>query len=150
MSELTQSGQHPDADQLTAFVEHALPPHEREQTLAHLAACADCRAIVSLSLPPLYESPTSQPEPIRKPWFMGWHLVWPAAAAFAALAFFVIHLHDATAIKSGVPAPTEIATSPASGTSLGLASATSFTNPPPSPKRLQPDRNSLKGTKPQG
>ena len=53
MSDLTQFGQHPDADQLTAFVEHALPPHEREQTLAHLATCEHCRAVVALSLPPL-------------------------------------------------------------------------------------------------
>ena len=29
MSEILQSGLHPDADQLSAFVERALPAHER-------------------------------------------------------------------------------------------------------------------------
>ena len=42
---------HPDADQIGAFVEQALPEHEREQMLDHLAVCAECRAIVALSLP---------------------------------------------------------------------------------------------------
>ncbi len=52
MSELLQAGQHPDADQLNAFVEHTLPAHEQQQTLAHLAVCPACRQIVALSLPP--------------------------------------------------------------------------------------------------
>ena len=51
MSELLQSGQHPDADQLSAFLEHALPAHEQEETLAHLAICPHCRSIVALSMP---------------------------------------------------------------------------------------------------
>jgi Carboxypeptidase regulatory-like domain/Putative zinc-finger len=109
MSELTQSGQHPDADQLSAFVEHALPPHEHEQTLAHLAICPDCRAIVALSLPPLDESPTTHPEPTRRPWLSGWILAWPTAAALAGLAFFIIHLHNAANSK-GSAEPTQIAT----------------------------------------
>src|SRR5947208_2794464 len=111
MSQLTQHGQHPDADQLTAFVEQALPPHEREQTLAHLATCADCRTIVALSLPPLEESPAPQPAPVRRPWFTTWHLAWPTAAAFAALAFVIIHLHNTAPTRNTIAAPTEIATS---------------------------------------
>src|SRR5882757_3248741 len=102
MSDLTQHGQHPDADQLTAFVEQALPPYEREQTLAHLATCAGCRTIVTLSLPSLEESPTLQPKPVHKPWvsrlFSGWHLVWPVAAALAALSFVFIHLHNSAPV----------------------------------------------------
>ena len=57
MSEILQAGQHPDADQLNAFVEHTLPAHEQQQTLAHLAICPACRQIVALSLPPADESP---------------------------------------------------------------------------------------------
>ncbi len=48
MSENFQIG-HPDADQLNAFMENALPAAERERTLAHLAACADCRMVVALA-----------------------------------------------------------------------------------------------------
>jgi hypothetical protein len=67
MSELQQPGQgrggqphdawavHPDADQLSAFVEQALPAHERESVLAHLAVCGDCRETVAMALPPLQE-----------------------------------------------------------------------------------------------
>lgn len=95
MSELLQSGRHPDADQLSAFIEHALPAHEYQQTLAHLADCADCRTIVSLSLPPVDESPVLQAKPVRSSWFSGWNLAWPAAAAvLATLAIFVVHIHN--------------------------------------------------------
>jgi hypothetical protein len=112
MSELIQSGQHPDADQLSAFVEQALPPHEREQTLAHLAVCGDCRAIVALSLPPMDESPAPRPEPARRPWFAGWNLAWPTAtlAALAAVSFFVIHLRNGAAGKGGTTTAAQVAT----------------------------------------
>jgi hypothetical protein len=42
---------HPEADALTAFIEQALPPSEREGVLQHLALCADCRDAVVLALP---------------------------------------------------------------------------------------------------
>ena len=95
MSHILQPGQHPDADQLNAFVEHGLPLHEQQQTLAHLANCAECRAIVYLAQP---ASPgdSTQLRPIaeRKPWFSGWNLAWPAAAALACLIMFTVHLHN--------------------------------------------------------
>jgi hypothetical protein len=92
MSEILQPGQHPDADQLNAFVEHNLPIHEQQETLAHLATCADCRAIVYLAQP----TELVQPRPIatRKPWFSGWNLACPAVAALACLAIFTVHLHN--------------------------------------------------------
>jgi hypothetical protein len=49
MSERLQSGLHLDAEILNAFAEGALPAYEREQALAHLAVCADCREIVFLA-----------------------------------------------------------------------------------------------------
>jgi hypothetical protein len=93
MKPLFQSGQHPDADQLSAFAEHALPPHEQQQTLAHLAECADCRAIVFLAQQPDLAEP-AQPMPVaaRRPWFSGWSLALPAALALAALVLITIHL----------------------------------------------------------
>ncbi|HEY2845778.1 MAG TPA: zf-HC2 domain-containing protein, partial [Bryobacteraceae bacterium] len=44
-------GPHPGADTLTAFAEDALGRPERQQTLAHLAECADCREILYLAQP---------------------------------------------------------------------------------------------------
>jgi hypothetical protein len=109
MSELLQSGQHPDADQLSAFVEHALPPHLQQQTLAHLAVCPDCRTIVALSLPPVEESHEPPLPLVRKPWFRGWNLILPAAAALTAVVV-IIHVHNAATIRSNTT-PTQMAVS---------------------------------------
>src|ERR1700761_7119582 len=111
MSELLQSGHHPDADQLSAFVEHALPRHEQEQMLAHLAICPDCRSIVSLSLPPVEEAPGLHHEPVRKSWFFGGGFVWPAAAALAGLVLFMVHVHNAGVQRKIGVAPTQLAVS---------------------------------------
>ncbi len=89
MSELLQAGQHPDADQLNAFVERALPAHEQRETLAHLALCPHCRQIVALSLPPADESPVLPPEPVRHRWW-AWAGI-PALAAIVLVIFFVRH-----------------------------------------------------------
>ena len=43
---------HPDADLLTAFSERTLTENERQQVMAHLALCADCRHAVALAAPP--------------------------------------------------------------------------------------------------
>ena len=111
MSDFQQSGLHPDADQINAFVEHALPPHEREQTLAHLAVCPDCRLVVSLSLPPVDESAFPQPEPVHRPWFLGWNLAWPVVAALAALIPLILYIHRTETTRSRTAAPAELATS---------------------------------------
>src|SRR6266851_7114134 len=44
---------HPDADLLTAFVEQALLPAERDGVLEHLALCGDCREVTAIALPAL-------------------------------------------------------------------------------------------------
>jgi hypothetical protein len=102
MTQILQPGQHPDADQLNAFVEHSLTQHEQQETLAHLATCSDCRAIVYLSQSTdLDASMPPQPFAGRKPslfgWslFSGWKLAWPAAAALACLVFVTIHFRNA-------------------------------------------------------
>lgn len=112
MSDLLQSGHHPDADQLNAFVEHALPPHEQEQTLAHLAICADCRSIVSLSLPPVDEVPGLHHEPVRKSWFLGGSFVLPVAAALAGLILFFVYFHNVAVHRRIGVASTQLAVSP--------------------------------------
>ncbi|MFL6306019.1 MAG: carboxypeptidase regulatory-like domain-containing protein [Candidatus Sulfotelmatobacter sp.] len=110
MSDLLQTGHHPDADQLNAFVEHALPAHEQEQTLAHLALCPACRQIVALSLPPAAESPAPQPEPTRKYWFFRWPLAWAGIPAVAALVLFIIFIRNGTTTARQKSAPTQMAT----------------------------------------
>ena len=94
MSELLQAGQHPDADQLNAFVEHALPAHEQQQTLAHLAVCPACRQIVALSLPAADQSPIPEPEPVRHRWFPRWHPAWAGIPALAALILVVLFVRN--------------------------------------------------------
>ncbi|MGA3227204.1 MAG: carboxypeptidase regulatory-like domain-containing protein [Acidobacteriaceae bacterium] len=101
MSDLLQSGQHPDADQLSAFVEHVLPAHEQEQTLAHLAVCSACRSIVALSLPAVEEQPI--PQLVRRPWLSGWNLVWSGTAALAAMVLAGVLLHNGPSVPSRVP-----------------------------------------------
>jgi hypothetical protein len=102
MSEPLQFEYHPDADQIGAFVEQALPEHEREQILDHLAACPECRAIVALSLPKVEEPAQPQPAAFRKPSWLGWTLAWPVAGALAAAALFAVYIHHA-AIAPNAP-----------------------------------------------
>lgn len=95
MSEPLQFEFHPDADQIGAFVEQALPAHEREQLLDHLAVCPECRAIVALSLPEVEEPAQPLKAAVRKPWWPGWTLAWPVAGALAVAALFAVYIHHA-------------------------------------------------------
>jgi Carboxypeptidase regulatory-like domain/Putative zinc-finger len=139
MSELLQSGHHPDADQLNAFVEHTLPRHEQEQTLAHLAICPDCRSIVSLSLPPVDAVPALHREPVRRSWFLGGSFVWPVAAALAGLVLFFVHVHNVAIHRRIGVAPTQLAVSPPPAP---LPNATTPTTP-----RAQPPLSSEQQTR---
>ena len=108
MNEPLQSGNHPDADQIGAFVEHALPAHEQERVLDHLAVCPECRAVVALSLPEVEEPAKPLPAPARKTWWSGWSLAWTATAAVVALAFLVVYIQR-VAHAPGGPAQPQIA-----------------------------------------
>jgi len=130
MSDLLQSGYHPDADQLNAFVEHALPDHERQQTLAHLAVCPDCRAIVALSVPPVE---VSAPEPFRKSWFSGWNLAWPVVAALAGLVAFFVHIRNVPIDRKGADAPSQVAISHSPPAHLPAPATSQVSNPKPPP-----------------
>jgi len=121
MSDLLQTGYHPDADQLSAFAEQALPAHEHADVLAHLTSCPDCRAVVFLALPPqepvaesapeLILTPTPAPSPRR--WFSGWNLAWPVAAAFAVLLLTLVLRRQTTSAPSSVSNQVAVATAPA-------------------------------------
>src|ERR1700683_5036658 len=96
MTETTQHGPHPQAEQLGACAEHALPGHERNQVLAHLAACGRCRQIVALAAHAeeleshaLVAAAAAVPAVVahRRPpnsWWTRWRLVWIPAAVVAA------------------------------------------------------------------
>ncbi|MGB8535524.1 MAG: carboxypeptidase regulatory-like domain-containing protein [Acidobacteriaceae bacterium] len=111
MSDLLQSGQHPDADQLSAFIERALPAHEQEETLAHLSTCPHCRGIVALSMPAADPLPK---EPARRPWLSGWMMLWPAGAAVAALLLAGIYIRNSLVVDKHItPTQTARSTPPA-------------------------------------
>jgi hypothetical protein len=79
-----QAGVHPDPDLLAGFAERRLSERERVPVLEHLANCADCRQIVSLSLPP-FELQHADAARTALPSHVGWWrrpgLGWAAAAA---------------------------------------------------------------------
>jgi hypothetical protein len=140
MSELLHHGHHPDADQLSAFAEHVLPDHERLETLAHLAECADCRQIVFLAQN-AQEVQESLPHalPSRNGWWKNWHNLWPVAAALACglLIVALLQRHRAAdlpqksdiAFESNAPVPPSQAQP-----SQPIAPAPPSSGPPLSPK----------------
>jgi hypothetical protein len=82
---------HPDANLLAAFVEKTLSEKERTQVLNHLAQCAECREVASLTLP--REVEVAQPASLTaRRWRSAWPtLRWVAlAGALAAVAFVVV------------------------------------------------------------
>ena len=81
---------HPDADLLNAFSEQTLTAREREQVLAHLAACPACREVVSLSAPPMEHT---VPELDRAASAWKWPVMrWGAVAASAAIVVIAVSL----------------------------------------------------------
>jgi hypothetical protein len=146
MSELLQSGQypgasghHPDADQLSAFMEQALPAHERERVLAHLAICPDCRETVVLSLPHLEAPPAPATKPARNWWFFGWPVFVPAAFALAALSFFAVYVHRANT-GGAIATQSQMAASQPPAVVLPSAQASLAESAPPAAKSRPANR----------
>src|SRR3954465_4498783 len=84
MANTPPAGPHPDAGQLTAFVEQSLIARERESVLAHLATCADCREVVTLAAPETASAAAASGAP-GKSWFTLPFMRWGAIAAAVAL-----------------------------------------------------------------
>jgi hypothetical protein len=150
MSTLLQPGQHPDADQLTAFAEHALPAHEQQQTLAHLAACADCRALVFLTQ---QGEPDIQPQAAPTPaqdglrgwlqlenWLSGWRIVLQVAA-LACLVLLTLYLRRTP--RQTTP-PTSASIHPPAPQPAPVEAPLHGTNPPAAPLVRQPHREQPK------
>src|ERR1700733_10034159 len=81
-------GTHPDADQLSLFVEGAATSREHERMLAHMAECAECRKALFL-MHPREETQAVTPAPV-KGWI--WGRLLPIGLPAAALACGLIAL----------------------------------------------------------
>ena len=71
---------HPEADLLAAFAEGGLRGSERDQVLAHLSACSDCREIVMLAQPEEAETATVTEVAPTRTWVSWYRLRWGAVA----------------------------------------------------------------------
>ena len=89
--------EHPDADELNAFAEGALPAMARQRYLSHFADCDDCRKLVSqlavtAGAPAEVRIPAS--EPAAEPWWRKLSILFAPAtmryAAFAAVLLAVV------------------------------------------------------------
>src|SRR4051812_3580163 len=77
------AGTHPEAELLNAFAENAVTAKERQDVLAHLADCANCRQVVSLAA-----EARPQGEPLVKAARGGFRWAtfqWAAVAASVAI-----------------------------------------------------------------
>lgn len=92
-----KAGVHPDPDLLAAFAEKSLGERERVPVLEHLANCAVCREVVSLSLPQLELQQAAvaaaAPAPVRFAWSRSPLLRWGALAACLAIVGTVALMH---------------------------------------------------------
>ncbi|HKV95142.1 MAG TPA: YCF48-related protein [Candidatus Angelobacter sp.] len=110
------SGNHPDADTLTALTEQLLPAAERRQVLAHLSACGQCREVFALSQPRFSESvtqPVFKPAPVSR-----WRKLFTptfglAATAAAAAIIAVVILVPQRTSRQSQPSPEAKVTQPA-------------------------------------
>jgi hypothetical protein len=132
MSEYPQSGQHPDPDSLSAFIEGALAEHERLQCLAHLAECPSCREVVYLAQEPLASEPPPVAAPAEKASFWKrWLTPIPALSVATATGVLILSFSLYQHFKS-VPNTAE------------MASAQHTTKPAPAPETVkEPSANSL-------
>jgi hypothetical protein len=82
--------EHPSADVLSAYAEHALSSNEERNVLAHLSVCADCREIVYLAAETEEEPATpatALPEPRRFRW---WTWALPVTAVLVVASVFLV------------------------------------------------------------
>jgi hypothetical protein len=143
MTDFFQPGHHPDADTLSAFAENALPLAERQQTLAHLATCPDCRQILALALPEAASQQAPQPNPF---WSRLTQPIWRLAGASLALAsiviatFLLLRPHPQISTPATLPPVLSAANRPAA---LPRHAAPEPTPTPPPKARILPGLSSF-------
>jgi hypothetical protein len=134
-------GAHPDPDLLAAFAEKSLNDRERAPVLQHLGVCADCREVLSLSMPEVESAPL--PIANRSQWLSWPVLRWGALAACVVVVSAAVTLHLG---RRQFAEPPAAQTAPAAPESATLASKVSpqpgqklaASGPPPAPF---PDRD---------
>lgn len=86
--------EHPDADELNAFAEGALPPAARQRYVSHFADCDDCRKLVSqlaVTTGAGMEARIPASEPVAEPWWKKLGAVFAIPTLrYAALAVVVL------------------------------------------------------------
>jgi hypothetical protein len=125
---------------MNMFVEGAATPREREQLLAHLAACAECREMVFL-LKGEEADKAAAPEPVVRPWRRWFMPLGLAGAALACGIAALVYLrpHGPTT----QPAP-EMATVTAPNAENGTGQATSHSATPARESRPSVARRATK------
>jgi hypothetical protein len=129
-----RAGDHPDANALTAFAEQALGMTERENVMAHLSACDECRELLAVRSPDLEVVPTGEAERTapassadrvsatgRRSWIAWNRLGWVGLAAGVAIAVGVLVTHSdkqnlGEARQNSASAPSPTAAPPAATT----------------------------------
>ncbi len=91
------SQRHPEADELSAYLEGSLEETDRTRVEAHLAGCDDCRADV-VEVWRLF-----QPQPRRRVWYVAAGL---AAAGLAGILLFAPSLNESTPAGPVLRGPT--------------------------------------------
>ena len=87
-----KTSDHPDPDLISAFIENALNPTDRNRVIEHLACCSQCREISALSLP---EHVEAAPRSTASTW-VGWPVLrWGAVAACLLVLAVVISRQQA-------------------------------------------------------
>lgn len=92
------SGDHPDANLLSAFAERTLTEPERAQILDHLSRCADCREMVALSAPSQVEeeqlvavaAPAGASVAATRSWWRSPVVHWSALTAAALVVLIAV------------------------------------------------------------
>lgn len=102
MNQKFHPGPHPDADRLSIFVEGADTARERDQILAHLAECQECRDVVFLVRRPVETA--SAAKEISGEWvWQRWLLpVGLAGAALAGLALSLVYLRPSATVPESI------------------------------------------------
>jgi len=146
---VTETGEtqaHPDADTLTAYMEHSLPAVESKTVVAHLAMCEPCREVLVLSQAVMTQ-PEAQtvlaPVPVAR-WRKLFTPVFGAAAAVAAMvviAVMVLQLPQKNPQQGSTGATVNrAATQPAQETQQAKAASTGDQAVPAEPKAAAPMR----------
>jgi hypothetical protein len=143
MNASSQSGQpmpaleHLDADQLSAFVEGALPEHERLAAVAHLAECPHCRQVAFLMRATEPESEVAATSTAAPRGWRSWFAVAPlfgaAMAGLVVTAVIALAIHYQNSIDRGKTVTTAQVTNP-----QPFVSTPQTAPPPPRAKTPQP------------